>query len=247
MFDINSLAARQLKDYKNANPGTCFSNPEFKLDLNSAYKLQDAVTELRLKEGDVIAGYKIGCIGDTIKSQFGMDGPIRGTIFESEVFKNNHEIPAHLFCNLAVEAEMAFTVDEANNIQRVFPVIELHNLVFRGPRKTLPELIGNNGVNAGVIMPKRKFKRFEGYISSQTRISLKINDLIYSTTQPWPIKDCPEGSLAWLTKNLSSHKLSICEGNLVLAGTTLGLYPVKIGDKITVYLEEEAMVSCCVT
>jgi hypothetical protein len=37
-------------------------------------------------------------------------------------------------------------------VTAAFPVIELHHFVFRGPRKTLAELVANNGINAGAVI-----------------------------------------------------------------------------------------------
>ena len=244
-IDLDMLANRQLDDYKKVNPGTCFGDPEFELGIDVAYRLQDAVTGLRLKEGDGVAGYKIGCIGSDIKSQFGMSGPIRGTIFKSEILSNGQELSAQSYCNLAIEAEMAFTVGDNGQIQDVFPVIELHNLIFRGPKKTLAELIANNGINAGVIMPDREMRNLNE-LDRAAEISLKINNLTFTTTEIWPIKNTPHGSLEWLETNLISHDLKVCSGNLVLAGTTLGLYPVQTGDVITVSLNGHALVMCSV-
>ena len=43
---IEYLAHRQLLDYRSNNPGTCFSEPGFKMSVAAAYHLQDAVTRL---------------------------------------------------------------------------------------------------------------------------------------------------------------------------------------------------------
>lgn len=42
---------------------------------------------------------------------------------------------------------------DEGQIAQVFPVIELHNYVFRGKLPTLQELVANNGINAGVVLP----------------------------------------------------------------------------------------------
>jgi 2-keto-4-pentenoate hydratase len=246
ILDFNELAARQLRDYRNVNPGTCFANPDFELSIDSAYQLQDAVAGLRLKEGDAVAGYKIGCIGEDIKSQFGIEGPIRGTIFRSEIFSDDLKLSADSFCNLAVEAEMVFTIGDKGQIENTFPVIELHNLIFRAEKKNLSELIANNGIHAGLVMPHNKFINTYQQSERACEISLQINDSIFSTNQVWPIKESPSGSLDWLREHAMSHTFNVSAGNIVLAGTTLEIYPVKTGDKIAVFLDGQAMVTCSV-
>ena len=51
------------------------------------------------------------------------------------------------FAHLAIEGEMAVRIGPDGTITAAFPVIELHHFVFRGARKTLPELVANNGLN----------------------------------------------------------------------------------------------------
>ena len=238
--DIDLLARQQLHDYKNRRPGNCFADPDFEMDIQSAYKLQDAVAKLRQEEGDTVAGYKIGCIGGDIKTQFGIEGPVRGTLFLSELFRDGEGLNSESFANLAVEAEMAFSLLDGGQIDRIFPVIELHNLVFRGLKKSLPELIANNCINAGVVVPTNEVEN----VTEASEITLQINEQRYSTNEIWPINNTPNGSLGWLQKNLKSYALSAKSGHMVLAGTSLGLYPVKAGDTVTVFLNEKAMVKC---
>ena len=128
---IHELALRQLKDYRSINPGTCFSEPDFSLDISNAYAVQDEVVRLRVQEAERVVGYKVGCTGPGTTKLFGMKEPIRGTLFDKKVLENGVNLDLNSFCNLAVEAEMAIKVGEEGQISFVFPVIELHNFVFR--------------------------------------------------------------------------------------------------------------------
>jgi 2-keto-4-pentenoate hydratase len=73
--EIRALADRQWRDYRTRQPGTCFADPGFALDLSDAYELQDAVAALRVSAGDRLIGYKVGCTGAVTVEQFGMEGP----------------------------------------------------------------------------------------------------------------------------------------------------------------------------
>ena len=128
---IEHLAHRQLLDYQSNNPGTCFSEPGFNITVAAAYHLQDAVSRLRVEAGERIIGYKVGCTGPGTKAQFGINGPIRGTLFEDEARLNNAVIDPNQFCQLAIEGEMAVKVGEDGQIEAAFPIIELHNFIFR--------------------------------------------------------------------------------------------------------------------
>ena len=132
--EIDIFSKKILEDYDANNPGTIFKD-KIKINNADALVVQSAVSELRKKRGEEIIGYKIGCTGPGTTKLFGMQGPIRGMLFESEVHECGVELSADLFNNLAVEAEMAIKIGKNGTIQSIFPVIELHNFVFRAPKK----------------------------------------------------------------------------------------------------------------
>ena len=241
---ISKIAEKQLFDYRQKNPGSCFANTEFSLDVNTAYILQDKITKLRLNDGEKIIGYKVGCTGSGTKEQFGIDGPIRGTLFDTEQLKNGTSLSLENFCRLSIEGEMAIKIDTDGGIHSVFPVIELHNFIFRGAQKTLSELIGNNGINAGIILPQKEFLNSRIYLNNIANLYININNNTVGNAELWPLPGGPYASLNWLKKNLNQYNLKLLPGHIVLAGTAAGLYPVKKGDRIEVYINDNLAVYC---
>lgn len=243
---IDKLARRQLKDYRSLNPGACFSEKGFSLDITNAYAVQDKVANLRIQDGERVVGYKVGCTGTGTIKLFGIKGPIRGTLFDTEVLLSGVALNPGSFCNLAIEAEMAIKIGEKGKILSVLPVIELHNFVFRAPKKSLSELIANNGLNKGVILSKQHWEKSPEAYEEISTLSLEINDKVIDAGDLWPITGGPLSSLNWLEKHLSEHDLKLSFGDIVLAGTALDLYPVKPGDKIDVKVDGESAVKCSV-
>tara|TARA_B100000767_G_scaffold214603_1_gene202057 strand:+ start:110 stop:883 length:774 start_codon:yes stop_codon:yes gene_type:complete len=243
---IEHLAHRQLLDYQSNNPGTCFSEPGFNMTVAAAYHLQDAVARLRVEAGESVIGYKVGCTGPGTKAQFGINGPIRGTLFEDEALRNNTVINPNKFCHLAIEGEMAVKVDEDGQIEAAFPVIELHNFIFRAEQKTLAELIANNGINAGIILPQVNWQSSTKYLYKNAQLTLFINGSDIGTTGLWPNDDGPEASVTWLKNNLDDCGIKLKPGSIVLTGTALGLYSVKSGDEVTVHIDGQPLVSCTI-
>ena len=241
---IRKLANNQLEDYRSQNPGTCFADPDFVIDIAAAYELQDAVTKLRVKTGERVIGYKVGCTGPGTKAQFGMAGPIRGTLFSDEALSNGVFINPNKFCELAIEGEMAIKIGGDLEIATVFPVIELHNFLFRAEKKTLSELIANNGFNAGIVLPSDNWQHSKKYIKQEARLTLSMNGSKVGDTGLWPNDAGPEASLSWLKNNLKKSGIELVAGDIVLAGTALGLFPVKAGDEIKVHIDDIPTVTC---
>ena len=80
-----------------------------------------------------------------------MAGPVYGRIFRNELRNSGEKLKSNDFINLAIEGEMAIFIGKNMTITNAFPVIELHNFIFRGKSKTLVELIANNAINAVLV------------------------------------------------------------------------------------------------
>jgi 2-keto-4-pentenoate hydratase len=210
--ELQALADRQWRDYRDREPGTCFSDLGFTLDLARAYELQDAVTALRISTGDRLVGYKVGCTGAGTVQQFGMEGPIRGCLFESEVRRHRETLDFHDFASLAIEGEMALRLGTDGTIAAVFPVIELHHFVFRGGRETLGELVANNGLNGGFVLPLEGWPSSQDYVERRGVLSVRINGRLIASGELWPLPGGVRASLEWLRNHLT-------EAGLALLGT----------------------------
>jgi 2-keto-4-pentenoate hydratase len=150
------------------------------------------------------------------------------------------------FCQLAIEGEMAVKVDEDGQIKAAFPVIELHNFIFRAEQKTLAELIANNGLNAEIVLPKMNWQDSTEYLYKNAQLTLSINGLDIGATGLWPNDDGPEPSVTWLKSNSEGCGIKLKPGSTVLARTALGLYSVKSGDEVSVHIDRQPLVSCTI-
>ena len=246
MNTLQELADRQWRDYRARRPGTCFADPDFVLSLDGAYELQDTVAKLRIAAGDRLIGYKVGCTGPGTVQQFGMQGPIRGCLFESEIRRHGDALNFEDFASLAIEGEMAVRIAPDGTIAAAFPVIELHHFVFRGARKTLPELVANNGLNGGFVLPHDGWLLSQDYIERRGVLSVRINDRLVASGNLWPMSGGVASSLEWLRQHLADTRVDLLPGHLVLTGTPLGFYPVRRGDQVAVFIDHEIGSQCSV-
>ena len=134
MIKIKDIAKMQWKDYQSNTPGTFFAKNKKELSIEDAYSIQLEYTKLRCIDGDIVSGFKVGCTGPSVVEQFGFSGPIYGHIFQSEINSSGKEIEYKNFTNLSIEGEMAVIVGKNLEIVSAFPVIELHNFIFRAKK-----------------------------------------------------------------------------------------------------------------
>src|SRR4051812_33889038 len=106
-MNVRLLAARQLGDYDRRRPGGVFAEPGIRLSIEQSYELQFEVARLRELRGERVAGYKIGCISRTMQDQLGLDRPVFGQVWESELCASGSVLSTANFDGLAIEGEFA--------------------------------------------------------------------------------------------------------------------------------------------
>ena len=233
---VRDWAMRQLADYDERKPGTLFQDCGPLIGINDAYRVQIETARLRMDRGEAVVGYKIGCVSRTVQRQLGVENPVFGHLFDTEIRSSPAVLPGDGFCELAIEGEFALTVAEdipdperirdapQHFVRNVFPVIELHNFLFRGVERTAAEVIANNAFHAGIVAPLSR-------TSLPEREALPIRVLINGRERGSETVD-PLETLYKLASRLSSFGILLRKGDLVLAGSPLPLYPVEIGDTI---------------
>ncbi len=241
---LHAIARRQWRDYQAGTPGRVFEDPDLALSLDDAYVIQAEVARLRVAAGDAVVGYKIGCTGPGIARQFGVSGPVYGRLYASEVHRSGCRLPASAYTNLAVEAEMAIRLGEDLAVEDVFAVIELHNLVFRAARPTLVELVANNCINAGVVLPAADDGPND---VGCTTLSLAMNGVPVDNGELWAFAGGPGEALSWLTAALGTTGEVLRPNDIVLAGTPLGLHQVDVENRVGVLLDGKEIVSSSIT
>jgi 2-keto-4-pentenoate hydratase len=241
---LECLAARQWHDYQMRTPGTYFAEMPGTLTLDEAYAVQMEVARLRCADGDAVAGYKVGCVGPGVVEQFGMSGPIHARLFRSEIRNSGETLQYSAYANLAIEGEMAVRIGTNGGIEAAFPAVELHHFVFRGPRKTLTELVANNGIHAGAVISSRHTAMtLDDWIAART-LSVVVNGVTIDAGALWAMRGGAGEAIEWLRDDLSRFGASLKPGDLVLTGTPLGLNPVKAGDHVIVLVDDREYVEC---
>ena len=228
------IARRQLADYDAHRPGRIFEDAAFTLTIAEAFELQRQVAALRVARGEAIAGYKIGCISEAVQRQLGLDRPAFGRLFATELYRSGAVLDAAAFDGLAIEGEFGVRIAGDLSIAFVFPVIELHNNVFRGSARTPQELIANNALHAGVVLPPLEIPCPDPAELVHETIAVFRNGELLGAANGGAIPGGPSASLAKVTEHLASVGGALQPDQIVLTGSPLPLYPVRPGDHIVV-------------
>jgi 2-keto-4-pentenoate hydratase len=226
------LAERQLADFRRGSPGTVFADPATQLSIDDAYAVQRLVARLRVADGEAPAGYKVGCTGEHVQAQFGMRGPVSGHLWRDELRQSGGWVSARRFTNLAVEAEVAALLGDDGAVAALFPVVELHDYVFRGEPPTLAELVANNAIHAGVVLPADP-GRAGPTLPEDGRLELLVDGEVVDSGEPFAMAGGAVASLDWLRAHLAAMGAALPPRALVLLGTPLRLVPVAAGARVS--------------
>jgi 2-oxopent-4-enoate/cis-2-oxohex-4-enoate hydratase len=115
----------------------------------------------------------------------------------------------------------------------IFPVIELHNCVLRSTQPAL-ELIANNGIHAGTVLPQEDNGLTDPDLLLDEPISVYSNGKKMGESLGGSVPGGPFASLCQLAGHLAAYGIHLKQGQIILTGTPLPLYPVKPEDRIEV-------------
>lgn len=245
-MDIEQLARRQLNDYDRHQPGGLFAGYSIPMTVDDAYALQAAVASLRVQRGEPIAGYKVGCISPAMQAQLGLDRPVFGHVFATEIHASGAVLNPGDYDGLAIEGEFAARIARdipgadwlqahpGEAISSAFAVMELHNYVFRNTPHNAQELIGNNAIHAGVVVPPSEPTLTDPSALLDTSIRVSRNGATLGIAVGRALLEGPLGSLVRLARHLERFGRHLRRGQIILTGSPLPLYRVTGGEEIEV-------------
>ena len=235
--ELDLYSKKILEDYDAKNPSQLFKD-KVEISNEKALLIQSKVADLRLKRGEEIIGYKIGCISKDTQKKMGFTQPASGFLWNSELHQTGVELNKKDYSNPAMEAEFGVILNRDINpdlvsfeyilesVQSIYPLIEIHNLVFNGNEPHGAELLANNAIHAGVILGQE----------NKVPIDNKITDLklVYDNEEvdKWIDKKWPFdmlGEIEWLVKDKAKTNNILKKNDLILTGA-YG-FPVPIYEK----------------
>ena len=241
---LPELARRMLSSYDTMTQSARISEAS-ELTMAQAYELQTEITRLRERRGERVIGYKVGCTSRAIQAQLGVDEPIFGRLFATECYSSGVHLSPSRFANLAVEGELAVRLgrdlsgsDVSEDacweaIDAVFPVIELHHFVLPATSPRGQWLIASGGMHAGFVRAETE-ARSPGCGQFARSLSIRINEVVVGSVDNAAALTCPIASLRWLASRLARFGLQLRQGQVVLTGSPMNLFPAIDGARIVV-------------
>ena len=235
--DLDFFANKTLENYDSKNPSIIFKE-KIKITNDDALLIQSNVADLRKKRGEEIVGYKIGCVSKDTQKKMGFTQPACGYLWKSELYSSGVVLNKKNYTNPAMEAEFGIILNRdikpelssfdyiLDSVKGIYPLIEIHNLIFYGDEPHGAELLANNAIHAGVVLgPETKLPKDK----LETNLRLIYDTEIMETwiNKKWPMDMLSE--IDWLVKVQAKNNNYLKKGDLILTGA-YG-FPVPINDK----------------
>src|SRR5689334_24382601 len=146
------------------------------ITIEDSYAIQKAWVEMKVGQGRVVKGHKIGLTSKAMQSALNIDEPDSGILLDDMFFADGGLVPTERFIATRVEAELAFVMksrlagpnctlfDVLNATDFVVPALEiLDTRVERIDARTkttrkIFDTIADNAANAGIVLGGRPIR-----------------------------------------------------------------------------------------
>jgi 2-keto-4-pentenoate hydratase len=245
--EIAAMAAR----YAKLEP---IANPPASMTMSEALCGRAKFTALLGQGFGKVVGYKAGLTNPAVQKRFNHPSPVRGTLFEKMLLQDGAEVPAKFGARPVFEADIIVEVkDDAINssktpleavrhLSRLFPFIELPDLMFEDPSKiTGPSLIyANVAARLGVLGKPIDVNPSQAFVDALAGMTVNMVDQDgkqLDTAKGTAILDQPLNVVLWLVKDLKESGTALKKGDLLSLGSFSRLLPPKPGTTVKVTYE----------
>lgn len=213
-----------------------FSRRFPEMTIEDGYNVSRAWLKLKLAEGRIVKGHKIGLTSRAMQQASQITEPDYGTLLDDMFFESGGEIPIARFIAPRIEVELAFVLgkplkgpgvtlfDVLAATEYVVPAIEIIDArIEQFDRHTqrmrrVFDTIADNAANAGVVLGGRPVKpdtidlRWVGAL-------LFKNGVIEESGLAAAVLNHPGNGVAWLANKLAQWDESLEAGEIVLGGS----------------------------
>jgi 2-oxo-hept-3-ene-1,7-dioate hydratase len=228
------------------------------ITIEDAYAIQKAWIDIKLAEGRVVKGHKIGLTSKAMQSALNIDEPDSGVLLDDMFFADGGLVPSDRFIATRVEAELAFIMkqrlagpgctmfDVLNATDFVVPALEILDTrierVDPGTKATrkIFDTIADNAANAGIVLGGRPLDADLRWIGA---LCFR-NGQLEETGLAAGVLNHPATAVAWLANKIAALGLALEAGQVVLAGSFIRPIEARKGDTIQADYGVYGSVSC---
>ena len=242
-LDVEALADRlaRLRREGTAGKGLTVDHPE--LDVEAAYRVQEAGVRLLVAAGERHLGWKLGLTSRAKQRQMGVEEPLYGELTDAMLLDVGEPLTAADHIQPRVEPEIAFLIGSDLAGARVgaaqvlaataavTPAIDVLDSRYAGYSFTLPDVVADNASAARVVLGGTRHPA-GGIDLRLVGCVLERGGRLLSTAAGAAALGHPAAAVAWLVRALARRGRGLLAGDLVLSGGLTEAVPVAQGEVV---------------
>ena len=231
------------------------------MSLADSYGIQEAWLRLKLGQGRVLRGRKVGLTSRAMQLAMQIDEPDFGFLLDDMFLEDGSSIEAARFTDPRVEVELAFVLgqrlegvqlsvwDVLDATDYVVPALELiaarsHRVdPETGAPRTVLDTVADNAAAAGVVLGGRPVRPLDVDLRRVGAL-LYRNGVIEETGVSAGVLNHPANGVVWLARRLSGHGVALEPGQVILAGSFTRPVAIAAGDTFHADFGELGSITC---
>ncbi|WP_408907304.1 2-keto-4-pentenoate hydratase [Streptomyces cavernicola] len=236
---VDAAVARLLEAHATRTP--CAPVRDLVDDIDTAYAVQDRLTEHWLAEGRRLSGRKIGLTSPAVQHQLGVDAPDFGMLYADMAVPDSAEIPAGTVQQARAEAEVALVLEADLTHERhtvadllratafALPAVEVCGSRIRDWDITLTDTVADNASSGLYVLGSRPVPLRDVDLRLAGMVLERRGEQI-STGAGTACLGHPLTAALWLADALVRLGRPLRAGDTVLTGALGPMVPVAPGD-----------------
>jgi 2-oxo-hept-3-ene-1,7-dioate hydratase len=258
---ILEAAARLHAAEKTRTPIRQFTQDYPGITIGDGYSIQHAWVQMKLAEGRVLKGRKIGLTSKAMQASVNIKEPDYGALLDDMFYPDGGEIPIDRFIAPRVEVELAFILGKPLKGPEctIFEVIEATDFVIpaleildariqrvdpqtKATRKVI-DTISDNAGNAALVLGGEPFKPTGVDMRWISALCFR-NGQIEESGVAAAVLNHPANGIAWLANRLAPYGVGLERGQVILSGSFIRPVDARKGDTFHADYSSFGCVSC---
>jgi 2-oxo-3-hexenedioate decarboxylase len=199
------------------------------LDLGTAYRVQDAVLDRKVRTGETVVGVKLGLTSRAKQRRMGVDAPLTGWLTDAMTLRPGRPVPVGELIHPRAEPEIAFlmgarlsgpgvTAEQAMGaVESVHAGFEVIDSRYRDFSFDLPDVVADNASASRFVISARAVPPAGLDLAAET-CRLDVDGRTVDTATGAAVLGHPANARALAANGLAERGAAIEPGWIVLTG-----------------------------
>jgi len=214
------------------------------VEIEDAYRIQEAFVARRVAAGARIKGYKVGLTSKAMQEMSGATEPDFSAMTDDLFLPESTPIPMSRFFDPMVEMEIAFVMKDALSgpgilpmdviraTDFVVPAIEIVDFrISRAPGMNIIDTVADLAACGAAVLGANP-RRLDAIDIRRVKGEILRNGKVEHAGEASAVLGNPVTAVAWLANKLGEFGITFQPGDVILTGSFVRAFPVKAGDEI---------------